>query len=250
MKLLRLGNSQDFQGVAGPDESIAAVAERAFQRSTGEQMETVTRAIWPNDSLPEVVDRWMEREEPDAVFLTCATFWVAFPSVPLRIRRRLKLVGPALASAGLTVAGTRRLGHTRAVRRARWAALRTIGADYHFEPEYAAGVVERVARAVLQREPTLLVMRGPIRHWMPSFPERTNRGTNMRTEEFDQRLRELAGRLHIPYLGYMDYDQREHPEQYQGDELHLTAAGMAFRGEREGAFLAEEWMRVRVTLRD
>ena len=161
VRVLRLANSDDVVGDVPPALRSAAISERVLAEAVGEPVETVRRTVWPSDDLPDLVERWIGRYEPDLVSLTVASFWVAFASVPLRLQRRLPVIGPPLASFAFRAAGNERLAHNAAFRAVRRTMLRCIGGDYHFEPEYVVPLMEECFRRVLRSEDVGLAVRGP-----------------------------------------------------------------------------------------
>jgi hypothetical protein len=67
--LLRLTNSSDtYEGV--PEAQRAhRIADQLFTELTGEPVETILKLFWPDPGLPEIVERWIGRYEPDVVFM-------------------------------------------------------------------------------------------------------------------------------------------------------------------------------------
>jgi hypothetical protein len=68
MRVLRLSNSDDTAGELSPEVRAWHIAGEVLAAALGEPVETTTRVIWPEPSLPDLVDRWLDRYEPDMVF--------------------------------------------------------------------------------------------------------------------------------------------------------------------------------------
>ena len=192
VRVLRLANSDDVVGDVPPALRSAAISERVLAEAVGEPVETVRRTVWPSDDLPDLVERWIGRYEPDLVSLTVASFWVAFASVPLRLQRRLPVIGPPLASFAFRAAGNERLAHNAAFRAVRRTMLRCIGGDYHFEPEYIVPLMEECFRRVLRSEDVGLAVRGPAPLLIDGSPHARRDGERRRRVLHDGHPRSVS----------------------------------------------------------
>ena len=163
MRILRLSTSDDLHPSV-PDELRGyRIVERTVAAETGEPVETILREIWPEANLPDVVGAWLDRYEPDIVFLRVSSFWASYQSVPLKLRRsRLGAPGRALARAGFAAAEVPRVGHSRAFIAFRDAARRVIGGATYFTPEEVIERLTLTMRRVLRREGVLLIVRGGL----------------------------------------------------------------------------------------
>lgn len=161
MKILRLTNSSDVHPGVPPEERSPAVAERIVSAALGEPVETIVKGLWPNDGFPVVLERWLNDLEPDVVFIRLASFWVAYESVPLRIRRRLpSRIGEPVATAGVRLGDRPWLIERRAYKMARTAIVRTLGGDTHFTPQEVGRTFDAMFRRILANESVLPVVRG------------------------------------------------------------------------------------------
>ena len=161
MKILRLTNSSDVHPGVAPEERSPAVAERIVSEATGEPVETVVKGLWPTPGFPAVLERWINEYEPDVVFIRLSSFWVAYESVPLRIRRRLpQRIGEPVATAGVRLGDRPWLIERRAYKLARTAVVRTIGGDTHFTPQEVGQTFDGMFRRILEDESILPVVRG------------------------------------------------------------------------------------------
>ena len=65
MKVLRLSNSDDLNEAIPVEERVGNVAGRTMADEIGLPVETVTRAIWATDDLPDRVEKWLDQYQPD-----------------------------------------------------------------------------------------------------------------------------------------------------------------------------------------
>jgi hypothetical protein len=86
-------------------ERAHRIADELFTELTGEPVEPVLKLFWPEPGLPDIVDRWIARYQPDVVFMRTSMVWCAYESVPLRIERRLGRLGRPLARFGFKLGG-------------------------------------------------------------------------------------------------------------------------------------------------
>ena len=160
MKILRLTNSSDLHPGVPPELRAPAVAERFVAAATGQEVQTVQKAIWPAPNLPEIVSRWVEQHEPDVVFFRLSSFWVAYESVPLRISRKLGRFGGPVANAGIRIGERPWLVEKRAYKATRRVVVRAVRGDTYFTPAEAAEALAETFRMIAARESLLPVVRG------------------------------------------------------------------------------------------
>ncbi len=239
MKLLRIGNSDDTHGPVEPQQRTWHIVQDSLQETLGEPVETVLKSAWPNEAYADVIERWVEREAPDAVTLIVSSFWVSYPSAPLRLQRS-RLPGAArLASLGLRAAGVPRIAHNGAFRFVRHLALGSVGYGYYLEPAEAAARVEDAIRRILRREEIALTVRGPRRLGTP-LPARLQAESEARCSDLDRRVAETCARLHVLYQ-HSDADGWPAPEELQADLMHLNALGHARRADQEFDAMLRAW---------
>ena len=238
VRILRLTNSSDIQDSVPPDLRASAVAERVVAEATGEPVETIVRVFWPDDGLPDVVERWIDRYQPDIFFMRASAFWCSYASVPLRLQRLLPFIGKPLGDVGVWAAGSR-WGESRAFRAARQLAVRTIGGDYNFEPAHVTATVEAAYRRVLSHEAVVPALRGPGFARDSSGSRSGGRRAQARNAALDSALAAMSLRLHIPYAAH---DQAVEPGHLARDAFHTNAHGLRLQGELEGALIARAWL--------
>lgn len=247
MKILRLTNSNDFAGdVADVDRSYRSIEAR-FAAEFGEPVETIRKVIWPADDLPEIVERWVKQHQPDIVFLKTSSFWFAYESVPLRVRRRLGRVlgraGRTAGDAGFKAAKKPWLAYNPVFRKLRYIAQATIGGDTHMSVEYAFENMAAVMRRVVRHEDVLLVVRGSRGgRDRPEVPKKVGIRHDARREDFKARMARLCDELAVPYLT-KSQKRKFDPTKLQADRFHANASGHAEQGSWEAEELVAIWRR-------
>jgi len=246
MRLLRLGNSYDTDRNIPADANKSSVADRLLAEGIGEPVETTVRTIWPEPGLPALIDRWLDRYEPDEVFLIVASYWFTYVSVPVRVRRALGPLGAPLANAGLKAAGKPWLAHNAAFRLARRATIHTIGGSTNFTPEQVIESMEACIRTILLRENIALAVRGPRVAFSADGTEKTQRWAEARRSMVDRHMAEFCRRLHVEYIEYpTGASPLAAPDLFQGDRVHATAAVHDEQGNLEGEALLRAWRTAR-----
>ncbi len=243
VRVLKLCTSDDLAGDLADDARAYRVAERTIREATGEDVQTTLKAIWPDRALPDVVENWLVRYQPDLVLFVVSGYWMTFESVSLRLERRLGRLGRWLGRAGERAA--RIPGSESAAGRAlRTGLRRVVGADAAFTPEEVISVVEACIRRVLSRESVGLVVRAPLVALVHNENARGRARGERRLAEVDAALQQLCSRLSVEYV------TREAANPYGGDETRLLAdfvhsgeESHRVRGLAEGAALAAVWNR-------
>ena len=239
MRILRLTNSADELASIPEHLRPAAITDRVVSEALGEDVETIARVFWPGPELPAIVERWLARYEPDVVLIRCASFWVCYESVPLKLQRSLGRPGAWLSRLGFRVGGNRTIASNRAARAIRQWAVRTIGGATYFTPESATDSVAAILRTVLAREATVPVVRGPG-HTLNAAGNRAGlERASERNADFDRRLSELCARLHVTYAPARAAVAG--PGLLLGDDVHSSIEGARIFGELEGRAIAEAW---------
>jgi len=239
VKILRLGISDDIHGDIAIEKRSYHLSQEKLAAHTGKPWETVLDSAWPSPSLQRRYEKRLEEIKPDLVFLSCAAFWVSYPSGPLKVQRSKLPFGPKLARAGFWLAAKPGIGHTPAFRAGRRLFLRTAGAAFYFEPEEVLDEIEKIIRTTLQREEIALAVRGPLPMHLPGSAEQRSEGERRRAQ-FDAGLRSLCDSLHVAYASYGPDDL--HPRtELTGDRVHVNEAGHARRAEVEFAVMREAW---------
>jgi hypothetical protein len=238
MRVLKLSNSNDvLQGATiNRPRLLAGKLEAHF----GEPVEVVVKTPWPTDSMPPAVEKWVDREQPDVVLLQIVNYWIAYPSVPLRLRRMLGPLGERLAALGFRAAENRIIGPSLPFRAARNLLLRTVGGDYHFEPEEVAARVEESARRILRREGVVLAVWGPFGRADWAVTSRQKRASIERQTRLVAALQRVCRELHIPYhaSGRPAYLSGETPE-FAADHFHFAESYGRDSAEAQFQFLRQ-----------
>jgi len=238
--ILRLGLSDDIHGDLLEARRSWHISQEALARETGSEWRTRIIDSRPTKRLATRVEAEIVEHEPDLVFVACPTFWVSYPSVPLRLRRSNRIpFRRKLSSAGMWLSGRPRLAGTPAFHKARSLMTGGVGHAFFEEPEEAAANTEEALRAVLRHEHIPVAVRGPLPFAIPG-PQGVREESERRRATFNAALEELCARLHIPYISYGP-DDRHPPEELLGDRIHVTAEGHARRAIAESDVMIRAW---------
>ncbi|MBI2764446.1 MAG: SGNH/GDSL hydrolase family protein [Chloroflexi bacterium] len=236
MRLLWLGASETEIGEGPPGEFAQFVAARVLAARTGAAVELITRKTWPAPELPAIVDRWVERLEPDLVCVFVSSFPFCYASVPIRLRHAWGRFGRKLGEAGATAIGEGWLPRNPVFGAARWAARHTVGASAFFEPEAVLAVYEEVLTVLLRHEHVGVVMRNVPR---PVYVEAGRDVAEARRRAVFEGIATYCARTHIPCI---DPDAGRSAAELLAlrarDRLHFSALGHAVYGAAAGEALA------------
>jgi hypothetical protein len=102
LKFLWLGNSNDNPARPGvrPGSRRPELMVAELEAFLGRPIALVIKPIWPEEVLPGIVERWMEREKPDIVWLDIAAYWISYESSPKRVSRWFGRAGERAAALG------------------------------------------------------------------------------------------------------------------------------------------------------
>lgn len=240
MLILRLGLSDDIHGDIPVEQRSWHISQEALAQETGCEWRTRIIDSRPTKRLAARVEAEVVEHEPDLVFVACPTFWVSYPSVPLRLRRSSRIpFRRKLSSAGMWLSARPRLAGTPAFHKARSLMTSGVGHAFFEEPAEAAANTEEALRAVLRHEHIPVAVRGPLPFAIPG-PQAVREESERRRATFNAALEELCSRLHIPYVPYGPEDR--HPaEELLGDRIHVTADGHARRAIAESDVMTRAW---------
>ncbi len=236
MKILRLGSSDDVGGRVAADAMAYRIVEQELTRVTGLEFTTVVRRIWPTPALPGLVARWIDEEAPDIVFVKSApAFWFTYESVPLKVRRKLGVLGEPLAEFGVRTSRNQWLVKNRAYHAARRLAQRMVGGDTNFTPEEVITVMSEVLAIAARREEAVVVStlpQGRVRHAVTAAGERR---AEARRVQVETALSGVMDRLHI------EHTEPRPAARYQTgtstpvgrDQLHSDEEGQRRRAAEE-----------------
>ena len=239
MLILRLGLSDDMRPEVPAEQRSWHLAQDALARESGLEWQTRILNGRPIATMREFVEGQIEEHQPDLVFVCAATYWVAFPSVPLKMRQGGKRFGRRLSKAGIWMSNRPLLADRALFHRARSVMTGSVGHAYYHEPEEALATYEAVIRMVLQREELALGVRGPLPFAIPGSAQ-VQAESERRRGFLNDGLAELCERLHVPFISYGPQD-RHPPEELMGDRIHVTAEGHARRGQAESDAMVRAW---------
>lgn len=242
IRVLRLGSSIDVEGETPPDERAAATAGRMLAAAAGEPVETVARPPWPNSSLPDVLEAWVNETRPDLICFNISSFWSEAEVVGERLSRLGR--GGRWFSGKLNAATSRyEFNANPLVRQARKLAPYTVPGRPPFEPAEAAANIDRSLRRVLRHENVGIVVCGspfsPALHGGAAARQRAR----ARRTEFFGRLAESCEALHIPYdLPPHAADAFDQALRTR-DGLHFSPEMHRRTGEMQGRLMVLAWQR-------
>lgn len=242
LKFLWLGNSNDTRSRDG----IAAGAHRPelmaaeLEALVGRAVTLVLKPIWPEEALPGIVERWMEREKPDIVWLDVASYWVCYESSPERVRRWFGPLGKRAAAYGERAGQNRWLAERRTFRTLRKLTQVMIGGDPPFGTEVVVERITRCARIILRGEETLLVIEAPRGRNNMYATRRAARRGEVRRLRVHRALSALAAELHCGFLG-SDASLRDSApiRDFANDAFHMNETGHAISATMDFPVLRE-----------
>ena len=238
MHILRLSHSGDtFPGV--PEEArSASITARAIQAATGQPVETTSRHLWPAQELPDLIESWIARYQPDVVIFWVNCYWFTYLNLPeARSSGRpiVKAAGRLAARARLKKAVVYSAGKLRR----QVLVWRGAGREF-FEPEDIIALSGDVIRRILQHEQVSLIVRldGPT-------PTILNRSMIARAEArrlvMHRALDTLCEQLHVPYIGLEDGIDYIRQGYLYKDGLHSSEKDHVRMAAEETAAILKVW---------
>ena len=131
MRILRLTTSNDTVH-QGPGSRVDWL-KRLGEEQLGEPVDIISRPVWPDSRLPAAAEKWIEREQPDIVWLVLQSFWFEYLSVPKRLERKFGRAGKVASEAGFKAADKPLIANNFVFRQGRRLLQRTLGGDPHFD---------------------------------------------------------------------------------------------------------------------
>ncbi len=246
MKVLILGNSNDSGTWFEGGRKRTDIVRDRLAAEFGEPVTVTTKGIWPNAGMVATIERWLDEYEPDVVYVNVVSYWFAYESVPLKLRRLFgKRVGPVVGDAGVKLSKSRRWGHNVVGRTVRRWAQATIGGDPNFS---TTEVVDRCSEAVnriIRREGTVLVVKGSRGRSKPGMTAGQLRRHEARRLEVHAALSALCAQKHVRYIGNEKPLWRTEPSRPKGtrvgDGVHANAKGHEISAEQLYGFIGEAW---------
>jgi hypothetical protein len=240
MRVLRLSNSADWYGNVPDDHRSPALAARALAEVSGQPVESMTREIWPNAALADVLDGWLAKHRPDVVFLWVAPYWFTFEIIdrPPHLKGRLpRSLGRLAKRAHVKRPITRQMGRIR-----HWYVVRRTGARLLFQPEEVLERMEQCIGRILAHEETTLVVRGPELPLVQFETRAGRRRAEQRRLIVHRGLEAFCQARHVTYLGVKDglalFDRGG---QLMADGIHRSASAHLELGSEEAAAMATAW---------
>jgi hypothetical protein len=243
IRVLRVSNSQDTFGTFDDEVRPYRVAARMLEEAEGRPVETIVHVAWPTENLPEVIDRWLDRYEPDMLYLKVIDYWFAFESVPVRMERMLGRLGRPVARTGKKAASQRWLAFNPFFRGLRFAAQATIGGEPMFEPEQVVERISATVRRATRREDLVIVVDGPLGVFRMSPRKKKQRWAEERRLRIHRAMEDLCQQLHIVHRGMERPRYLAASDPVLGDGLHFQAEGQVRLGQEEGVAMVEAWLR-------
>ncbi len=229
MKILWVGNSNDRASAEVSEGQLRhKLLEPRLAEALGEPVEIVSRPLWPKPDAAQVLSSWLERFEPELVYLKANQFWFNHESVPLRIERMLGPLGRPVARASLRANGTGWLAHNSAFRRLRDFIRRRVQGAYYFEPDEVVLRLGECIRVALRNENAQVLVACAFGISDRSSDEKTRRRLEARRLMVHRGLQRLCADLHVDYVGadQPHYLTRPILEQHlQSDQFHRDARG-------------------------
>lgn len=241
LKLLRITTSEDTEPRIPEELRVPALAARRFEAETGEPMEMVHRVFWPTPAFPSIVESWMQKYEPDMVFMVVSSYCFTYESVPLRIEHKLGAAGKKINAWSQKLASNHTISERATFIAARRLAQRAIGADANFTVAETLERTEAAIRAIVAHEGTVLAVRGPRRPLAIDGGEQALRRAERRRKAVNRRLREICDGLHVPCYVFDEPPFANDGTKTFGDIIHANAETQAEEAERQAEFLVSAW---------
>ncbi len=241
MKLLRIATSDDKNPLIPEEQRTPSIAARLFESETGEPVDTSLRIFWPTPEFPALVERWMERDRPDMVYIWVNSYCFTYESVPLRIEHRYGRLGRIINRSSQRAANTRWLADTPLFRAGRRLAHRVIGGDVHFTPVETLERVELALRRVLEHEGVIAIVRGPRTAYGEDGGPKGLARAEARRKQVDEGLASICRRLHVEYHskeGRIPADAEGH---WLADRIHSNVASTIQTGHEQGEHMIDAW---------
>lgn len=230
MKVLLLGNSQDLGSWFEGGKKRHEIVQEQLAAEFGEPVEVTVRNFWPNERMPALLDRWLAEGQPDMVYMNVTAFPFAYESLPLRFKRVLGRMGPAVGDAGLRFAGSKRWAHNAVFRTVRRYGQAVFGGDTHFTCDEVIERVSEAVRVAVRHEDTCVVVEGPLGRGEPELTRRQRRRKEARRQVVHRALQDLCTGLHVQYFGRdepLPPERRHARGETVGDGTHFNPAGHA-----------------------
>jgi hypothetical protein len=242
MRVLMLVNSNDTKTHDKGAKRFDIIGQR-LEQEFGEPVEVITRSIWPRESMPQAIGKWMDEFEPDMVYLNVVAIWFQYESVPLRARRLFGLRTRTVGNAVFNMANAKWWMRNAAFRGVRNTARWVVGGDHHFT---ADEVIERVGesvRIISRHEDSVLLVKGARALSQHATNPYRARKAERDKWKVDAALREICAQYHATYSG-LDRPSsvaRRGMKHRAKDRLHLNEAGHAASANDHYGPIRDAW---------
>jgi hypothetical protein len=243
VRVLRLSTSDDVLPTVSEPERGYRLIEAALSAECSQPVETIVRNIWPNEDLPNLIERWLDAAQPEVVTFKVSSFWFSYESVPLKLQRsRLGPPARVLGRVGDTAGKTSWLAHTDGFHLLRNATRRVVGGAVYFTPEEVIERVTACLRRIVQRENIVVVVRGPLVSESGGTSGKTQQRLEQQRRYVDRALADRCAALHIHYTGCRSAPPMSELLHYRGpDRMHMNALGHERMGREEAAAVVSAW---------
>lgn len=222
--ILRLGSSDDTNPEVPIAERSITVCERDFAHAIGEPVHTTQRRFVPTPTAPDVVDKFMQRYEPDCVLLVLSSYWTCFETAAYRAKKAWPRPLQPLANRVERWGGRTASKNNLVFRAGRAASRRAVGVATQFEPSEVLETVEACIRRILRYEDVTLVVRAPFTRFR--VPDDSRQRMEERRLMIDLPMQDLCRRLHVEYIP-------RDPARPWSDDPVLLADGVHINGEAQ-----------------
>ncbi len=242
IRLLRLSNSNEIRPFVPAEEQSIGIAAAALRVASGREVEVTVRALWPDPSLGEAVEHWLDRFEPDIVSVWASAHPFTYELLMAGLERRIGRIARPLVRIANRAGGQPAVVQNGAWRAARRALAGSGLATPTLEPLAAATAVEDALRRVVRREHIAVVVRGPqLAALSLDDPAARERGERRRLI-VHRHLAKICQQLHIQYIGEEDGRPfRDRPELFLPDGLHASTVWHAEMAAGEAPELIRAW---------
>jgi hypothetical protein len=242
VRILRLGSSDDMNPEVPEAERAVTVCERDFAAAIGEPVETVLRRFDPSPAVPDVIERWMERYQPDCVLLVLSSYWCSYETAAYRMKRAWPRPLQPVANRVERWGGKTASQHNVALRAGRALTRRTVGVSTRYEPAEVLEAVEACIRRILRYEDVALAVRAPFTRFR--VPDRSRQRLEDRRLAVDLPMQALCARLHIEYIPRDPNRPWSDDDVLLSDGVHVNGTAQTAQGVLEGRALLNAWSRI------
>lgn len=229
MKILILGHSMFRANKSVGEDALPqnrVMPER--DAALGGRPEFIVKFAWPNENLPDVVEKWIAEEQPDVVLLLLNEFWFNYRSAPQFVERKFGPVGQLAGKAGARIGRNPRLAYSGPFQKFRKLTQARVGADAFFEPDHVVSVVSDVLRRIMRSEGVVPLVVGPMGRIEEAISPAFRVESARRRARVAGPMADFCATHHITYWGPDSPEAKGVPQNVSrmADDLHPDADGM------------------------